>query len=762
MVELQSDTNTIAYHGVFRIYRNTVVAFLRLRLSEIHGEHWDDLIKKPFQKAKVRADGTKTSEWDELVANADGARRVGLIEGDVRDAADYLSVNHFYNLFDSHFADLWPDLASDKETKAALLHWARGVKLVRDFVAHPSELGLSFSDAYVLLDSARRILQKIDREAARQLADSQAMLVNQPEAGAMPVATYLPPRENVVLDFVGRRSILADLHRWFADPLGRRWLLAGTDGGRGKSAIAYEFAEQITRNRPKNYALVAWISAKQRQYQQGQIVTMAPDFVDLESAIDRLLVAYGVKSDGTLPEKKALLLEQLTDLPALLVIDDVDSLTGVAEQAIEFFAIDVAATPSKVLFTARRVPLGLGATVTFVDPFPDDEAREFVDSRLHRYQIDRTRLSEKAIDDVLRLTDRSALYLDDLLRLCKNLSPAEAINVWSKNRGAKVREYALKREVELLTPPARKLLLACALSSSPISLGELEVVTNVSKDEAIDALTELDTYYLVPQPRFIDDQPRYALNSNTQRLVQEVYGQTAEGRALKAAINHVFGSGAGPEAEHEASSICQHAVVLMSADRSSDAATLLNKALETKYPNHPRLLGQLGWVYKKWDPPRRSEARDQFQRAYRLNNRIPIMYWHWADMESQVPDRQAQSAAALKGIERCGEEPQLLLMAAEAANRVAYELNQLHESRAVEEHERALDLYKRGIDASKRVRVEGDQVSRMYAGVTRVARMLRQKKVRESYLEAWESLMPADRRLLTEKTKSLAPNKLAT
>lgn len=744
MAEFPTDTNTIAYQGVFRVYRNTVVAFLRDKLREAFGDGWEAEVKKPFQK-----------EWDQLVENAEGLRRAGVIEGGITDAADYLSVNHFYNLFDCHFGVLWPKVAQDKDAKSALLRWALAIKLARDFVAHPGELDLTFSDAYVLLDAARRILLKIDAGAAQKAADLQTMLLQQPESSGLQVATFLPPRENVVMDFVGRRTILADLHRWFADPLGRRWLLAGTDGGRGKSAIAYEFAEQITRYRPRDYALVAWLSAKQREYQQGHIVPIAPDFIDLESSIDKLLFAYGIEASGSLADKKALLLKQLRELPALIVVDDVDSLIGHAEEAIEFFTIDIPSTPSKVLFTARRVPLGLGATVTDVGPFDNDEAREFVESRIRLYEIDRSRISEKAVDDILQLTDKSALYIDDLVRHCKNLSPSVAIHAWAKNRGAKVREYALKREVDLLTPLARRLLLACALSSGPISLGELEVVANVSREEAMDALTELGTYYLVPQPRFIEDQPRYALNSNTQRLVEEVYGHTPEGRAIEAAINHLFGAGGAPEVEREAISICRHAAVLVPAGRNEEAAVLLVEALKTQLPNHPRLIGQLAWVYKKWTPPRREEARTLFERAYRLNNRIPEMYWHWADMEDQAGDRQAQLTAATKGIERCGDEPRLLLMAAEATNRIAYTLKQLHKDKADEEHERALGLFEKALEASKKMRVESEPVSRMYSGVTRVARVLRKRRLRETYLEMWEATMPHDSRLRQERAKSM-------
>lgn len=566
--QVRSGTNSLAYQGIFRVFRNAVVGFMRDRLQQVYGDGWEAAIQKPFQK-----------EWEQLVANAEGARRAGTIEGPVRDAADYLSVNHFYNLFDAQFPALWPELAGDQDAKTALLHWARGIKLVRDFVAHPAELDLAFSDAYVLLDNARRILTKIDASAAARIAQMQTQLLQQPEPRRPPVQTYLPPRENIVLDSIGRRDLLADLHQWFGDPLRRRWLLAGTDGGRGKSALAYEFAEQIVNHRPHDLALVAWLSAKERQFQHGHTLPLQPDFTDLESAIDKLLFAYGIDAKGYLDTKRVAVLQQLTELPALIIVDDVDSLAGQAEQAIEFFTIDAASTRSKVLFTARRVPLGLGATVTHVGPFSYEDAVEFVESRIRMYGIDRDRLSDAAITRILELTDRSPLYLEDLLLLCRNISPSDAMNGWAKNRGSRVREYALKREVELLTPLARRLLIACGLSEAPVSLGELEILVNVTRDEAVDGLTELGTYYLVPQPRVIEDEPRYALNANTKRLVQEGYARSPEGRSIQAALDHAFGGGAGPEAEHEVASICRHAVVLLSGGRQEDAAALLNEAL---------------------------------------------------------------------------------------------------------------------------------------------------------------------------------------
>jgi hypothetical protein len=123
-------------------------------------------------------------------------------------------------------------------------------------------------------------------------------------------------------------------------------------------------------------------------------------------------------------------------------------------------------------------------------------------------------------------------------------------------------------------------------------------------------------------------------------------------------------------------------------------------------------------------------------------------------MEGRSEDWQAQLVAANKGIERCGEEPQLLVMAGEAVNRLASRLKQLHGSRADEEHERALALFVRALEASKRIRAEPEQISRIYSGLTRVARVLGRRQLREGYLEQWEAAMPGDVWLSREKERN--------
>src|SRR5260370_14639429 len=104
---------------------------------------------------------------------------------------------------------------------------------------------------------------------------------------------------------------------WVNDPTGKRWLLTGY-GGKGKTAIGYEFATRIKIEAPKDFAYILWLSAKERHFEEGDIHSQTPSFWDLPSLLDAILKAYGFVEyiDLKLSEKKQRVIELLTHLPA--------------------------------------------------------------------------------------------------------------------------------------------------------------------------------------------------------------------------------------------------------------------------------------------------------------------------------------------------------------------------------------------------------------------------------------------------------------
>ena len=189
-----------------------------------------------------------------------------------------------------------------KQKKQAVLSWARNIKNLRDpVIGHPAEADVTEEDAFMMLDSARRILETVDPGAAESLAKLRDS-VKHPGArlGSEVIdnqrqleASTLPSRELAAPRFVGRRTELEELNNWLKDPYSHVWLLAG-DGGKGKTAIAYEFAIATLREPPTDLEIVIWLSAKATQFVLGQARDIdPPDFADLNSALDQVLRAYG-------------------------------------------------------------------------------------------------------------------------------------------------------------------------------------------------------------------------------------------------------------------------------------------------------------------------------------------------------------------------------------------------------------------------------------------------------------------------------------
>jgi hypothetical protein len=158
---------------------------------------------------------------------------------------------------------------------------------------------MRIADALRTVDSAIRVVDLLHRSKdALRLREIYRLLIERAAAGASPeilssIDDTLPPREQVVEDFVGREAELERLWSWLADSDSRRWVLCG-DGGKGKTAIAYKFAYDVKLAGPTPICAVFWLSAKRRQYIEGQIRPISsPDFFDLDSALNKILSDYG-------------------------------------------------------------------------------------------------------------------------------------------------------------------------------------------------------------------------------------------------------------------------------------------------------------------------------------------------------------------------------------------------------------------------------------------------------------------------------------
>jgi hypothetical protein len=455
-------TNAVVYQAVQRDFRNAVVAHIRLRMLKRHGlSEAADRIAKTFPA------------WDEIKDAAARSAQTGVVSQPDRDEFSYLDVSHFTAIFNDNFDDLVDVTGLPTEVvdslKRQTLNYLREIKTVRDPVSHPGDEDLDPYDALRAVDNALRVARLLELSEAVSLLEGHRHELSSFAADFSTVVVLseeipdgLPPRDTVVVDFVGRREELGELREWLVDPQAKRWLLTG-DGGKGKSAIAYQLATEVTQRTDLGFAAVQWLSAKRRRFAEGaQIGIASPDFTDLNSAVDRLLTVFGWSEHvGKSLDTKQILLSQLVkEFPCFLVIDDIDSLDETQEDAIEFLAAQLPAAGAKVLLTSRRNVLGMGKSSTVVQGLSEAEADEFITSRLSLFNMDPAAFNARQRRRIIKLSEGSPLYLEDILRLCTFLPTDQAIGSWEQNAGENVRRYALARELELLSPSARDVLEA--------------------------------------------------------------------------------------------------------------------------------------------------------------------------------------------------------------------------------------------------------------------------------------------------------------
>jgi tetratricopeptide (TPR) repeat protein len=565
-----------------------------------------------------------------------------------------------------------------------------------------------------MIDCAFRVLEGLELPASIQLRNIIDDLIPKQGKDSVespdPLQHSLPPRESVVVDFVGRRAELKYLWEWLEDAHARRWAIAG-EGGKGKSAIAYEFAAGVRFAAPNNIEAVWWLSAKKKRFMDRRVVQAStPDFDDLSSAYDKLLSNYGRNDflDMGVEKRKAKVLKLLDEIPALVVVDDLDSLEGDDEAAIEFFTLSVPATKSKVLLTTRRTVFGMAHTTTHVSGMSPEDFDKFLKSRCAMFGLDAKLFTPQRITEIASLTESSPLYAEDLLRLAASVSLYEAIRSWRDKEGDEARKYALGRELDMLSNEAKEALLCACLRNGPVSFAELESLTGFGKGKLHTAISEMQRLFLVPKPRLIEGEERFDVNLNTRALVSKVSEGTDVYRRAKSAVDAVAGRAPYSDRGKTGATVRQ-AVFLIKTNEFLKAEETVKEALR-KEPNNPDLIGALGYVYKCWRPKRYTEARQQFERAAQLKCRRLDPYRHWIQMEISEREWTHAASAAKQGIKNVQEISELTYWAGYAHSRLGRELmGGLLLERARGELEAARDLLEQALRSPENLRASQER-----------------------------------------------------
>lgn len=644
------DNSTLIYNAVQRVYRNAIVALIRERLTGRLGDSAPASLRELFGKKNKE---TGRTYWESIKEAAEERRSggTGELSTPILDEFDLLGVEHFYTVFEKFFLELCSHKqdANKKEQNQArqvLTGWMKQIKNVRDPVAHPVSADINYEDSLQTLYCARKVLDfcGLPDSSSRILALQKRLLGGVAEVDEK-ILTDLPPEDEVVMHFIGRHPELAALNNWLNNTTSRRWALSG-EGGSGKSAIAYAFGRSVSSRSDHGLEAILWISAKRRRFVEGATLLVdRPDFTDKASSIDAILRFFGESMDERDGEDHVLKL--LSEFPTLLIVDDIDTVQGEGEDAIQFLMMSIPEhTGSKVLFTSRRQLFGLGNVTTQVHGMSSGDFEDFVKSRCELMGLD-TNLVLTVKQPLLEATDGLPLFVEDLLRLAQTgIGVERAIGLWAEKRGAEARKYAIQREYEKLDDDAKHVLLALAIHGH-VRHDDLCKALDWRHDRLLGALQQLHKLFLLPIEKSGKAEV-LALNNNTRVLVRELLQGSDAFRRTERMLNAAAGRLVTKRTENEeVSRVLRRAGLLAAQYRFEQAEDELLHVSE-KFPGRADILARLAWIQKKNRDF--AAARMNFKRAHELGCDQTDAYWHWSDMEASIEEWDASSSAAELGL----------------------------------------------------------------------------------------------------------------
>jgi hypothetical protein len=459
----------------------------------------------------------------------------------------------------------------------------------------------------------------------------------------------LGPRDPSLVRFVGREDYLQELWKWLCDPYSPVKLLSGL-GGLGKTTIAREFAQVVTVNSPLKLELVIWLSAK-RQFFTAIADKFEPitkvDFFDLTTLLRSLLCQLGLPEDqiDTEASRESLIEEVIQALslyPALVIVDDVDSLE--MDQQLDVFQTMIQImsrtmsqqhVPSRALLTAR---LQLGASpsqLIKVDGLPLPEFSEYVAITARSLQIP-ANFSKAQLTKFHSASSGSPAFAASILRLMQTGDTFHtAIERWNGHEGEQVRRFAFSRELDKLTSSQVRTLYAMCILGVTSQL-ELIQILDCTETRLRDDLGELRKYHLYAFTGAVRAGGAHLEVPGTIRLMQEVIRERiADPKRIEKECaaarsqSTQLGIDAGPMINR---------VIALWRDDKHDEALSVAKFAADKSPKNPDLQCLLGRAHLKTNPPDPAQAGLAFRNAHKLGCERPELFSLWIESRTHRED----------------------------------------------------------------------------------------------------------------------------
>lgn len=449
-------------------------------------------------------------------------------------------------------------------------------------------------------------------------------------AGAAPVKVqaHLPARDLDLLEFVGREDHLADLRKWIGDIRSPVRLVTGI-GGLGKTTLAYRFAEEVVETGAGAVETVIWLTAKQQTYSalRGKMVPMSRvDFEDLGSLFNAILKALAhempvSEEEPSFAEVSDRLVEALSTIPSLVVVDDLDSLspdeqkeTVAALNSVALRTVGRELAPSRVLMTSR-IDQGLPPTAIV-----NIRGLERPDFDLHLAHLCAAFGIEpyvgRDLAEIFEASSGSPLFAASIIRLVKlGENRREVVAKWQGCDGEEVRSFAFQRELERLTSMEARVLYAVLLLGET-TLSDVAEVVDMQPRAVRDQIAGLQAYHLMATVTKRPGDTAINVPDELKTVVELVRTRLgASAKLVEEAVARAHERSGNQE--RQVGTSIRAIVRLWEADRF-DEAVITARELRTKFPGNGDAASILGASLLRTRPPRYREADLELDAAAKL------------------------------------------------------------------------------------------------------------------------------------------------
>ncbi len=446
----------------------------------------------------------------------------------------------------------------------------------------------------------------------------------------------LPPSSRAI-DFVGRLPSMDSLFNWLFtsdDPI----VYLHGKGGSGKTTIAHEFASVVKRfgdeilvGGQSKLDFVIYLSAKETTFVPINEKASTPitiDFYDDVSLLRNILTYSGFyHSDDRLEGKtreelQTLTRELLTEFTALIVLDDIDTLTTKGIDVGTNFlyrAIVRSSRASRILCTQRNIAThAINTSIEVPGLSPNGEYQEFVRECCFHYQVKEP--SDREMTQLSLVSERRPLIVEYAIVLRRSCPSFEAVfRLIESNVGDDIRDYVFRREWASLPhgQDARSFLSAIAIFNRPVTAPDLLAVLQFGEARLKDAVSATRAMFL--QVNDTGPETTYDLDILTKNFVNNESDKADYGTLLKARIRN-FEKTYFPDIPQISRLTMRVGDLLKRSGRTHDPAysadawsIVSDPRLLPGVTEHPQFKSVFGYVAARLQPPRLDDARAAFK-----------------------------------------------------------------------------------------------------------------------------------------------------